>query len=87
MWCTIKTALLNLCGIRPPDRAHAERLRVWQYRVDRATTADELQGIADAAIAAGMIADVEAMLDRKYLPPDEAAAWRLYRNYYEEAAE
>ena len=87
MWCTIKTALLNMCGIRPPDRAHAERLRVWQYRVDRATTADELQAIADTAIAAGVIADVEAMLDAKRLPPDEAAAMLLYRNYYKESVE
>jgi hypothetical protein len=64
-------------------RARANQLRVWQYRVDRAETAEELYDLADEAIHAGVIDDVQAMLDRKPLPAHEAIALSLYRGYWE----
>lgn len=67
-------------------RARNNELRVFAFRVEHAETAAERLRIVDDALEAGVLSEVEAMMDARPLVTHEAIALRLYRGYWEEVA-
>ena len=74
--------LLALLGCE--RRARENELRVFAWRVKHARTAEDLYDIADEAIHAGLIAEVQNMLDAKELPGHQMVSEGVFRGYWEE---